>query len=1658
MNSKKKIKFTNLLNWGPRFRILSLTWVLIVLNFGISNAQFVNEWIHYNQVYVTFKVTEDGLYRIPKSTLTAAHAGFVNVNPKNLQVFSKGVEQAIYVHGENDLSFDSGDYIELYCRKNDGSTDSAMYVNLSEQNNPYSSQISDTIYYYVTWENSPTVKKRVSTYLSDDYAAYPQQNSVLVNDLVEYKSAFYWGQRVSPYSSGKGWFDASTFLYDQPIIKSFNVSKKMSDSQVEVHFSVCGAPNSDIYSYLQHNFELSSNNVTYYQANYVGYSGIRDSFLISSSNLPSSSLDLKFSALYNLNGQVDRNTIAYVKLAYYRSLDLSGLNYLHFKKEISSTKKFITFQNFTGTAPVLYDATNNKRTLGVVSGAQTFVTIEPAASPSEMIISTAEGIRTVSKVERVMFTNYGLLSTHPDYVIVYHSNLSGAVAQYETYRNSKGYHVIKAEINDLYHQFGYGVPKNPLAISRFIQYLEQKYEMPKYLLLAGKSISTAQIRNDTNAYEQCLIPTMGNPPSDNLMGAVLSSDKLNSPIAIGRVAARTHQDLLNYLDKVQAYESVSPAIWQKNALHFGGGGNTYEQQTFKNYLLEYESLYEDTLMGGHVSTFLKNSSDPIQISVSDSVEGLINQGTALLNFFGHGSSSGFDQNIDEPENYNNEGKYPIILANSCLSGDIHQNSDYWSISEKWVLTPHKGSVAFLASSDLGYSTYLHLFSKEFYKSLSYRTYGQTIGQINDDASDKFTLNQSSQVLVRKTLYDHTLHGDPALKLYSFSQPDLQISASGIALQPQQVTTDIDSFAVQIRYNNEGLAFSDSFLVTVERILPNNQSFTYQFVHQGALYETQFEFKMPTNPIDGAGLNQIIVRLDALNSISEWSETNNTASLSFVIISGDILPVYPYEYAVIPNDTVRLIASTGDPFLNQFNVTFQFDTTDGFNSPLLIEHTQEGISGVNAWKVPSILSDSTVYFWRVKKQGGSQWRTSSFRYISGQTGWSQAHHFQYEKDNFQFIDYNKNIRQLDFITTPKTLLCRNIGSCPIARLPELGYWIDGDGDYGLCGPASAFTVVVIDSLNLSTWFSDKNDFGQRDFPKCYSRSRPDHYFQYTSTDTTSMEDMAAFINSIPDGQHVLIYSIWNGNFAQLPEVTKLAFEQLYPSSQLRMLDDNIPYILYVQKGKQSTAQERFGTLPTDEISLEVSLKTNFDYGYIGSTLVGPASQWGSFHWKYDSNFDQSRTQIQIQGSSDGTSFTTLKNDITKDSLNVYHLGQYVDAQQYPYVKLLLYTKDSLTKVPCQINDWTLIYNPVPETAISPNLSYWFSADTVQQGEDMIFGIGTQNISPYPMDSLYAQFFVRMPDNSVQNIKSHHLRPHPAGDLLSDTARFNTLQMVGLHSVWVEFNGIDSVTGQFDQLEQHHFNNIAVKYFYVASDQTNPLLNVTFDGVHIMDGDMVSPKPEIVIKLKDENQYLALDDPNLIRIYLKSEAQDEEQAVEMFDSLSVQQLFWTPSTLPDNVAEMWFTPSTLPDGLYTLRVGATDASNNESGRFDYKINFRVQNKQTISEVLNYPNPFSTSTRFVFTLTGQEVPDELVIQIMTITGKVVKEIDLTQEAHLRIGRNITDYAWDGRDNFGDLLANGVYFYRVWAKSAGGSVELQTSEASTYFKKGIGKMYIIR
>ena len=219
---------------------------------------------------------------------------------------------------------------------------------------------------------------------------------------------------------------------------------------------------------------------------------------------------------------------------------------------------------------------------------------------------------------------------------------------------------------------------------------------------------------------------------------------------------------------------------------------------------------------------------------------------------------------------------------------------------------------------------------------------------------------------------------------------------------------------------------------------------------------------------------------------------------------------------------------------------------------------------------------------------------------------------------------------------------------------------------------------------------------------------------------------------------------------------------------------------------------------------------------------------------------------------------------------------------------------------------------------------------------------------------------------------------------------------------------------------------------------------------------SPKSEIVIELTDENQYLMLNDTSDYSVYIKTPNGPEKRVY--FYENNQERMQFIPASLPKNNSKIILQGDFPIDGKYQLRVQASDRTDNNSGDIDYTIGFEVINKSTITNIVNYPNPFTTSTRFVFTLTGSEIPEMFKIQIMTITGKVVREIHKDELGPIHIGRNISDFAWDGTDTYGDRLANGVYLYHVITKINSQDVEHRDTSADSFFKKGFGKMYLFR
>ena len=205
-----------------------------------------------------------------------------------------------------------------------------------------------------------------------------------------------------------------------------------------------------------------------------------------------------------------------------------------------------------------------------------------------------------------------------------------------------------------------------------------------------------------------------------------------------------------------------------------------------------------------------------------------------------------------------------------------------------------------------------------------------------------------------------------------------------------------------------------------------------------------------------------------------------------------------------------------------------------------------------------------------------------------------------------------------------------------------------------------------------------------------------------------------------------------------------------------------------------------------------------------------------------------------------------------------------------------------------------------------------------------------------------------------------------------------------------------------------------------DNIGPEIDLYMNDESFISGGITNENPNLIVKLFDENgintssgvghdiiAVLDNDDVNSYRLneYYQADLDDYKNGTINF---------------PFN---------NLTPGVHNLRLKAWDVYNNSS---ETEIDFLVfdQNEDIVIEnLLNYPNPFINFTEFWFNHNSSN-PLNVTIQIFTISGRLVKTINgITQSTS---GSNFSrDFSWDGRDDFGDKVAKGVYIYKINVRS---------------------------
>ncbi len=1636
-----------------------------------------HEWIRFNQTYAAFKVGKDGIYRIPSSTLGQLNLGGQVGN--RYQLFCRGQEVPIYV-SSGDAVLGTDDYLEFVGHKNQGEMDRFLYLKPDvEQLNPYFSLVSDTATYFLTIApaNAPTLRYR-------DHS----------NDFGPNTRPFNWGWRTerlvftdkhhnatydfedlvtySDYDQGEGY--AADFQQNRQI--QLNLPGYLNagvNAQLKVRLLAPSKP--------ENAFRLRSRRTEAPQDG-NGQLEVSDTLHWHETRLFSQNLAPNAQSA-NMQIQWEgRLAISFAEIRYAGNFSFNRANFFHFELEPNAQASWLELRDLPNSVNnlVLYDLKNLQRFIPEKTAAGFRFSLPVGSNAPELWAAGQEGgITLLTQGRTVQMEDFRSLNAN--YLIITHPNLRrddtgrDQVNEYATYRSSPAggnWRVQIVDVTQLYDVLGYGLADHPQALRNLGALLRKNRQAP-HIFLLGHGMEYPLLRgSDPRARAEQLIPTFGSPGSDNLLFSPLGQLVPFFPVA--RLAVIQGAQVKNYLDKVITYErsllaprDAASLAWRKRALHMAGGSGG-EIGIFNFRLDRAGQALSQSGFGASIQAVSKESSEAVQETVSDKVINSLNAGVAIKTFLGHGGVAMTDFGLDDPNLFEPQGRYPLIFSLGCLTGktcDLQQ-----SLSERFVLEPRKGGIAYVATAGFANDAALEFFLKEFYTQIGGKNFLGTLGQSMLEA--RKVLERDDNFLLRSLGEQLGYHGDPALRMNLYQAPDFTPDFSSLKVEPGLPRLDQDSFEVSFKVLNLGWNSGDSLQVSLRRILPDNSESKILLRLKPNNYDTEVRVKLPVGGKTAVGRNRILIEVDPANKIKEEpnpeAENNNRLQQSggvegteFLVSADDYRALFPPDLGIVnplgpKGNALTINGAVSDPQANGPEFMLELDTTALFNSPAILRRTLPLSGGLLQFAPPrNFWQNQRSYYWRFRPSNSNDenaWRQASFLLSNNfAPGWNQSHFFQFEGNEFKGLELQLPTHNLGFQTKfngviAESIAFDNVTSNEISRflLNNQQYFRSIYTDF-----YEALCIAVFDPVTGQPWYNKSEfEYGELD------ADRWAHSF-YTATPAQRRNIVNFLENVVPKGHTVLIFAAFRAERSLNPELWA-ADSTVYGTNLYRVLEKqgakqvrimaqqgSLPYIFAYVKDENQVLAERISTTVKEKVLASFRIPERLLNGQQTTQRIGPAKTWYGLRKNLKLDGQKDRIKILVKG---WNVEDQLLEDLfeVEDALDSISLSE-VDAQLYPYLELEAQFSDSLQRSPGWLQHWRVHYEGFGDGAIQ--LSKTVAKDTLQKGESLTLRLPIYNFGQGRLDTTRLRFSLL----DAANNRTDWERKIPAiayQDSFLLRELIETKNFQGAYRLIVELN-----PSQKPQ-ELYTWNNLGQLGFVVETDLKAPLVDVTFDGLRIFNRDIVAPNPLIHIQLNDENRFLLLRDTSAFEVSVLTPSR---KTIRLQFRNGNAQFF--PSDGPGRPAKVEWQPDFVEDGEYTLVVRARDASGNLANGGAYQLNFRIIQEQSISQILPYPNPFTMSCRFAYTLTGRDEPSQFSMQIMTVSGQVVRNVSQAEFGTLRIGSHLSDFVWDGRDDYGDLLANGVYLYRIHARDQEGkSIKLFQSEADAYFKQGFGKIVILR
>lgn len=1548
-----------------------------------KNVDTTQAWIDMGNPMLRFFVREDGLYKITAAWLREAGVEPASINPARLQVYRKGVAVPVWLEGMDDGRFDETDFILFRGTRN---YDERGYKRIPASDDEpcpqYISIYTDSTAY---WLNFNVANPARITRLDLRSANFPDTLDWAYRNMhFEYDWDFrnanssVVGVQLPDWTSSDtwyiGWMDRNA-LYSHPFVYD--------------HLAV-GHPVrawSKVVSWFGDPLQTPNHGVT------VGLNGGNVVDSVSFSVDEQALLSAEFQASLLTGGRDTLSVRNYsTQSSGYSSIMLDWLE-LEYPRMLVCSERQLEFRvdpimnirpsaisvrsGGTGEVWMLRLGVDGGRLLPASSptplAPDTWIFADSLQVGAEYVFSHSDSLRLPSPGERRTITPIVSPGEQASYVLIAADELLPSSRTYADFiRTRYGVSVKVVGIGEVYDNYSYGMfLPEAIKMLTFDAYHAWTTDSLRHVFLVGDA--NYNYRFATGPYSRNLVPSYGSPVSD-IWFACFDTLQIRPSFAVGRLSARTNAEVDAYRRKHEAYLDHPFDLWNKSTVHFSGGDlnkGDIELQKYKainQYVVD--NLVTLPPFSGNVTHFFKNLDPQSDFGpYTDAwVKQRIQEGGVFISYVGHSGTATWDNSISSPAQIENAaGRGSLVTDFGCSTGRFAE-PDIISFSEAAVVPESSQFIGYIGNASAGFESTTSILPFLYFGALI-NDRAPSVGDALVKSKYKLQDQYGTHIVNTVSTLTNLLVGDPIVAMALPKLPNPLVRSSWIRPEQEIITDVMDSVTYRVIVGNYGLQTQDSLDVRIDATFGAQtlQSLSLR-IGMPAIYDTLFVTLAAPKK---AGRASLRVLLDEAQTVEEIYENDNEA-----LITVDVLSTYlnvvneRLDRSSGRRDSVRIL----NPVFGTGNVStaiLEVDSTTAFATPR--SFTAPYAKTLTTIPFPSDPTASSWY-WRARLDGGATEYVGPYRRSLA----LDADVVQADSADFahaELVDTRLLNHTVTLLPSEVEIVAESAG------FPAKFAFIRLNGNNLLKTTFfRGYAIAVFDSLSM----------------KLKRIAQFDNWGSAADRDSIRL-----WIEGVQPGEAVVVTT------ADEPQAGSNVFRAAMKSIGSVLIDsvriaNRSSWAIIGHKGAAAgSVPEGFYRAGEGYVLIKKNFSVIPDTGSISSPIIGPAAAWGDVTLQR-SDIASTDIRLQVSGIDTAGAETPL---ITGGNVGSLSLAG-IDAKQYPYIRLgaTLYPAESAVPV---LDAWGVKFTQPAELALNYQ-SVTVQRDTVVQGNPGEVRIGIINAGEADAAAVPVQVEVVGTDNIPRPAASFTIPRIAAGTWFDSTVTFNTSALTGPYQVRVFVDREQRI------LEQHEDNNSYFTSMFVKADTTKSQLDIAFDGYMPVFGDYIRANPEIVMTLRTPPAF-PLTSREGFRVTIDGDALD-------LDSVNAS---FTPS-VGNTPAMLRFQPQ-LADGEYYFGFNARDGNDQLAFVEDLEVLVRVTTANRITQLYNYPNPSVGATDFTFILTGATPPDEVQVKIFTVAGRLIRTLNYPGSA-TRIGFNALK--WDGRDEDGDVPANGVYFYKVISK----------------------------